>query len=58
MPLLFHVSSLLHNAEMDDEGLDYLCSRSEVQQDFELNADLSRAAGHWDLFFFFFLLFD
>lgn len=23
---------------MDDEGLDYLYSRSEVQQDFELNA--------------------
>lgn len=38
MPLIFHMSSLLHNAEVDDEGLDYLCSRSEVQQDFELNA--------------------
>lgn len=38
MPLVFRISSLLHNAEMDDEGLDYLCSRGEVQQDFKLNA--------------------
>lgn len=38
MPLIFHISSLLHNAEMDDEGLDYLCGRIEVQQDFELNS--------------------
>lgn len=38
MPLTFSISSPLHNTEMDDEGLDYLYSRSEVQQDFELNA--------------------
>lgn len=31
MPLVFDIFSPLHNAEMDDEGLDYLYSRSEVQ---------------------------
>lgn len=47
-----HISSPLHNdKEMGDEGLDYLCSKSEVQLDFKWNA-----AGQCDLFFF--LLFD
>lgn len=38
MPVTFNISSPLRNTEMDDEGLDYLYSRSEVQQDFDLNA--------------------
>lgn len=40
MPVTFNISSPLRNTEMDDEGLDYLYSRSEVQQDFDLNAAL------------------
>lgn len=57
MPLTFNISSPLHNTEMDDEGLDYLYSRSEVQQDFELNA-ASIYPGLLVNVIFFSLLFD